>query len=226
MRWAALLITLAACAPPEPAVTASAPAAPATPEPQTIAAAPIVDAGVDLPPDEEQDQPAGGSYPLMIPDASGPQKGFGPAWGDSGPPPSGGGGRGEGIGLGNFEGLGHGTGTGTGRGFGRRSPSDAGDAGGRLPPEVIQRIVRQHMTDYRRCYENALQKNDKLEGRVVVRFQIDTRGTVSKAEDGGSTMPDAAVVTCVLAGFRKLVFPAPEGGPVTVVYPLAFAKGD
>ena len=68
----------------------------------------------------------------------------------------GGGGRGEGIGLGNFGGLGHGAGTGTGQGIGNgrgrlggghkvSSPKireGATQVNGRLPPEVIQRIVR------------------------------------------------------------------------------------
>ncbi len=36
-------------------------------------------------------------------------------------------------------------------------------------------------------------------------------------------MPDRAVVSCVLREFEKFTFPAPEGGVVTVVYPIMFS---
>jgi hypothetical protein len=39
-------------------------------------------------------------------------------------------------------------------------------------------------------------------------------------------MPDQAVVGCVVRGFGNLSFPQPEGGIVTVVYPLIFNPGD
>ena len=152
----------------------------------------------------------------------------------------GGGGRGEGIGLGNIGTLGHGAGTGTGQGFGNghgrlggahqtKSPSlrqGATQVNGRLPPEVIQRIVRQNFGRFRLCYENGLRTNPNLAGRVQVKFVIDRSGAVSTASDGGSDLPDQGVVGCVVRGFGNLSFPQPEGGIVTVVYPIIFSPGD
>jgi FHA domain len=152
----------------------------------------------------------------------------------------GGGGRGEGIGLGNIGTLGHGAGTGTGQGFGNghgrlggahqtKSPSirqGATQVNGRLPPEVIQRIVRQNFGRFRLCYENGLRTNPNLQGRVAVKFVIDRAGAVSTASDGGSDLPDQGVVGCVVRGFQNLSFPQPEGGIVTVVYPIIFNPGD
>lgn len=152
----------------------------------------------------------------------------------------GGGGRGEGIGLGNIGGLGHGAGTGTGQGFGSghgrlggahkaKAPSlrqGATQVNGRLPPEVIQRIVRQNFGRFRLCYENGLRNNPSLSGRVAVKFVIDRSGAVSTAQDGGSELPDQGVISCVVRGFGNLSFPQPEGGIVTVVYPIIFNPGD
>ncbi|AKU99982.1 putative abductin-like protein [Labilithrix luteola] len=152
----------------------------------------------------------------------------------------GGGGRGEGIGLGNIGTLGHGAGTGTGQGFGNghgrlggahatKAPSmrqGATQVNGRLPPEVIQRIVRQNFGRFRLCYENGLRTNPNLSGRVSVKFVIDRSGAVSTAQDGGSDLPDQGVVSCVVRGFGNLSFPQPEGGIVTVVYPIIFNPGD
>ncbi len=152
----------------------------------------------------------------------------------------GGGGRGEGIGLGNIGTIGHGAGTGTGQGFGNghgriggshktKAPSlrqGQTQVNGRLPPEVIQRIVRQNFGRFRLCYENGLRTNPSLAGRVAVKFVIDRSGAVSTAQDGGSDLPDQAAVQCVVRGFGNLSFPQPEGGIVTVVYPIIFNPGD
>jgi len=116
---------------------------------------------------------------------------------------------------------------------------------GRLPPELIQKIVRARFGEYRQCYEDGLRREPKLEGRVSVHFVINLDGHVSavmNADDappdafGRSnpqvaansppplpSMPDLQVVACVVAAFRNLAFPAPEGGIVTVTYPIMFA---
>jgi hypothetical protein len=151
----------------------------------------------------------------------------------------GGGGRGEGIGLGSIGTIGHGAGTGPGQGFGsghgrlagshRTKPPQVrmgtGTINGRLPPEVIQRIVRQNFGRFRLCYENGLRNSPNLQGRVGVRFVIGRDGAVSNVGNGGSDMPDSNVVSCVVRAFYGLSFPQPEGGIVTVVYPIMFSPG-
>jgi len=142
----------------------------------------------------------------------------------------GGGGSGEGVGLGTIGALGHGIGTGRGRSIGAGymigAPGfrfGATSVNGRLPPEAIQRIVRQNFGRFRLCYENALRLRPTLEGSVTVRFLIDRSGAVATAADGGSSLADATTIGCVVRAFTALTFPAPEGGTVTVVYPIAFA---
>ncbi|HKO89509.1 MAG TPA: AgmX/PglI C-terminal domain-containing protein [Polyangiaceae bacterium] len=151
----------------------------------------------------------------------------------------GGGGRGEGIGLGNIGTLGHGAGTGTGQGFGsghgrlggsHRTATPqvrmgATQVSGRLPAEVIRRIVRQNYGRFRLCYEQGLGRNPNLEGRVTVRFVIGRDGAVSNVSNGGSDLPDSNVVGCVVKAFYGLSFPKPEGGIVTVSYPIMLQPG-
>jgi hypothetical protein len=151
----------------------------------------------------------------------------------------GGGGRGEGIGLGNIGTLGHGAGVGTGQGFGAghgrlggshktaapKVRMGATTVSGRLPPEVIQRIVRQNYGRFRMCYEQGLGRNPNLQGRVSARFVIGRDGSVSNVGNGGSDLPDSGVVSCVLSAFYGLSFPQPDGGIVTVVYPIMLEPG-
>lgn len=158
----------------------------------------------------------------------------------------GGGGSFQGIGLDAIGGLGHWTGPpGTGPGgFGTCQGEHCGkglrahrprgpvlrEAGkteviGRLPPELIQRVVRQNFGRFRSCYEAGLRANPSLGGRVVTRFVIDRSGVVAHATDGGSDMPDKAVVGCVTRAFQGLSFPEVEGGIVQIVYPIMFTPG-
>jgi hypothetical protein len=92
----------------------------------------------------------------------------------------------------------------------------------RVPPETIQRVVRQTFGRFRVCYESALRTNPLLEGRVAVKFTIDPTGAVAVASDGGSDLPDARVVACVVRAFASLTFPEFSAGVVTVIYPLRF----
>src|SRR5882724_5462883 len=108
----------------------------------------------------------------------------------------GGGGRGEGIGLGNIGTLGHGAGVGTGQGFG------AGHG----------RLGGSHQT-----------KAPKV--RMGATTVSGRDGAVSNVSNGGSDLPDSGVVSCVLSAFYGLSFPQPEGGIVTVVYPIMLAPG-
>jgi hypothetical protein len=118
---------------------------------------------------------------------------------------------------------------------------------GRLPPELIQKIVRSRFGDFRRCYENALRLDPAVQGLIAVRFVIRRDGSVGDVREADSapgdafawgavpfaakppprhpSMLDATVSACVVATFKKLEFPAPESGIVTVTYPIMFAPG-
>jgi hypothetical protein len=98
---------------------------------------------------------------------------------------------------------------------------------GRLPPEVIQRTVRASFDTLRQCYEAGLGRDPNLTGKVVTRFVIGRDGSVPQATAAeGTTMPDPKVSECVVAHLRGLRFPAPDGGIVTVVYPILFAPSE
>src|SRR5262249_58774195 len=109
-----------------------------------------------------------------------------------------------GIGTGQGFGAGHG---GLGGSHKTRAPKvrmGATSVSGRLPPEVIQRIVRQNYGRFRMCYEQGLTRNPNLEGRVSVRFVIGRDGGVSNVSNGGAALPGPRVVGGVL--FRLSCF--------------------
>jgi hypothetical protein len=137
-------------------------------------------------------------------------------------------GGGGGFGLGQL-----GTGSGFGSsGLGRISSSrtsppqikiGAVQVSGRLPPEVIRRIVRQNLGRFRYCYEQGLKRNPTLGGTVTVKFVIGRDGAVANAADAGSRLADRAVISCITRGVYGLSFPQPEAGIVVVTYPISLA---
>jgi hypothetical protein len=162
----------------------------------------------------------------------------------------GGGGKGEGIGI---DGVGNtvgGGGGGPGKwGYGKgdkngwgngHAPTGGGhlakapimrppptiETNGRLPAEVIQRIVRQNFGRFRLCYEAGLRNNPALTGRVVTKFVIGRDGSVMQASDAGSDLASQEVVSCVVRSFGNLSFPQPDNGVATVVYPIALSPGE
>lgn len=97
---------------------------------------------------------------------------------------------------------------------------------GRLPPAEIQRIVRTAFPAYRACYEDGLRRTPTLAGTVAIRFVIAADGALRWPQVEHADLPDPAVIGCLLTAFLPLAFPAPEGGIVTVVYPIMFSPGD
>jgi hypothetical protein len=154
-------------------------------------------------------------------------------------PGSGAGGYGEQIGIGRIGTCGTNCGMGPGKtGIGIGRPGGPGHAtkvptmragqltvNGHIPGEVIQRIVRQNYGRFRQCYDSGLRANPNLTGRVTARFVIGRDGAVSNVSNGGGDLPDSSVTSCVINAFYGISFPSPDGGIVTVTYPIMFVPG-
>jgi hypothetical protein len=102
-------------------------------------------------------------------------------------------------------------------------PADV-SVSGRLPAAEIQRVVRADYPRIRACYQRRLAADPDQTGRVVVRFVIAPDGSVSEARDDGSTLTNPSTISCIIGVFIRLRFPEPDGGSVTVVYPLHFSE--
>ena len=96
---------------------------------------------------------------------------------------------------------------------------------GLLDEGQVKKVLLSRITAIQMCYQKGLNKNFKLEGKVVVRFTISTTGRVTKATVVSETLGDPNVVECVVGKVRSLVFPKPAGGSVEYVFPFVFKAG-
>lgn len=94
---------------------------------------------------------------------------------------------------------------------------------GAIDKSLIDRVVKQHLSRIKFCYERELPRNPKLAGKLNVKFTIGKDGKVSSASFATNTLNNATVESCVQERFLRMSFPEPKGGGFVLVrYPLVF----
>lgn len=97
---------------------------------------------------------------------------------------------------------------------------------GALDKDVIRDIVRANLDGIRDCYNEGLQKDPQLAGRVAIKFVIGPEGLVGSAVIEESNLPDASVAQCIAGVVGRMQFPKPRGGGnVIVTYPFNLEPG-
>jgi hypothetical protein len=115
-----------------------------------------------------------------------------------------------------------------------RPASTADEPKGKYEPSYIQQAVRKDIFPLaRECYEQALKRNPKLRGRLVLAFTLvgdpEVGGVVDEGSiDESSDLQDDEMSICVRESFMTLTLDKPPagGGKVSVKYPLLFTPGD
>ncbi len=121
------------------------------------------------------------------------------------------------------------TGSGSGLGAKDQVAIQAGGAEeefvGSIDREAVRRAVRSSYAAFKSCYEREYKKDTKLEGKVVIRWEIHERGVARNAQvvNSASTINNSAVENCVRDRMLTIRFPEPPAGTVAeIVYPFLF----
>lgn len=103
-------------------------------------------------------------------------------------------------------------------------PEEASVDGG-LDSSLIADVVRRNIGQIRFCYEQGLQLNSSLSGRVAVNWVIDGSGRVKTANVKNTSLNNKTVEDCILRRLRTWKFPIPEGNQeVPVSYPFLLKR--
>jgi hypothetical protein len=94
---------------------------------------------------------------------------------------------------------------------------------GSMDPDVIRRILMDHLPQFRHCYQSELEKTgQELKGVIKLDFAIGASGHVTNAGVEASDLP-TPVRKCVVGVLRGIQFPEPMGGgTVEVKQPMNF----
>ncbi len=96
---------------------------------------------------------------------------------------------------------------------------------GGLDKDLIGDVIRRNAGQIRFCYEQGLQGDPALNGRIAVDFTIGGNGQVKIAGIENTTLNSKLVEECILLRLRSWKFPLPAGGTdVKVSYPFVLRR--
>jgi TonB family protein len=96
---------------------------------------------------------------------------------------------------------------------------------GGLDRDQISEVIQRHIGEVRYCYEQGLQGQPGLSGRVAVKFIINGNGVVSLAGISRSSLRSDQIETCIVQRLKSWKFPEPRGGVnVKVTYPFLLKR--
>jgi hypothetical protein len=94
-----------------------------------------------------------------------------------------------------------------------------------LDRDQIAAVINKNLGQVRFCYEQGLQADPNLNGRVAVAFTIGGNGAVKVANVDNSTMNSKAIEDCIVMRLKTWQFPLPQGGvDVKVTYPFVLRR--
>lgn len=88
-----------------------------------------------------------------------------------------------------------------------------------IDPDAIRRLLREHIPQFRYCYQKELDatQNEGLQGRMIFRFVIGGTGRVSRSDVLSEEITSDKVRDCIKNVLQGIQFPAPAGGKTVEV---------
>ncbi|UYL08990.1 AgmX/PglI C-terminal domain-containing protein [Bdellovibrio sp. SKB1291214] len=96
---------------------------------------------------------------------------------------------------------------------------------GTIDKEAIRRVIRAKLHEVKSCYERALNtkaKGTRLEGKVILGWEIVAQGQARNVKVKSSTLGDKGVENCIRDRLASWTFPEPPAGLVAVIEAYPF----
>ncbi|MCB9092136.1 MAG: AgmX/PglI C-terminal domain-containing protein [Halobacteriovoraceae bacterium] len=97
---------------------------------------------------------------------------------------------------------------------------------GAIDPDILRRLLREHIPQFRYCYQEELARNSAIKGVIDLNFFINKSGKAGKTNiisKNGKFTPKG--ISCITGVLRMINFPKPKGGGVVEVrQPLNFSS--
>lgn len=99
------------------------------------------------------------------------------------------------------------------------------DFAGGMDKEAIRRVIREHIREIRSCYERELQRSPDLYGKLVLEWDIEDEGRVSRVAVKSNALGNDSVAGCIMNRLKQWKFPDPPKDQIgRVVYPFVFSS--
>jgi TonB family protein len=91
---------------------------------------------------------------------------------------------------------------------------------GKIDSDAVAQVFSRRKGAIKACYEKELRRNQKLSGRITIRFTIGTAGRITNINASQNTTGDDAIASCIIDKVQGWKFDPPSGGAVTFTYPF------
>lgn len=91
---------------------------------------------------------------------------------------------------------------------------------GNVTQDEIERVFSSHRSAMLRCYENAIEDVEEIEGEVKFELQVASDGSVDFAFVSHSDLGSADTESCMLEKVKNFHFKRVPGGVAVIYYPL------
>lgn len=97
---------------------------------------------------------------------------------------------------------------------------------GSIDRSSVLQALRRAAGSFKSCYERLLKSDPKLEGRVIIVFVLDPNMPSGQPRSVRASADDAlrSLADCIVRQVQRVSFPLPEGGKVTVSFPIVFKQ--
>jgi hypothetical protein len=96
---------------------------------------------------------------------------------------------------------------------------------GGLDRDAIAEVIARNLGQVRFCYEQGLQGDPGLAGRIAIDWTIGAQGAVRTARVASTSMNSKTVEDCILMRLKSWKFPLPAGGvDVKVSFPFVLKR--
>jgi hypothetical protein len=95
---------------------------------------------------------------------------------------------------------------------------------GSLSKGEVLAVINRHMGKIQGCYERGLTRKPTLAGRVTFNWTISPKGRVKGVRQVNSTLGDIPVSNCISGVIKRMRFPKPRGGSVSITFPFIFRR--
>ena len=105
----------------------------------------------------------------------------------------------------------------------RIKKTEAAPASVPFTQQEVMKEIRSHTPSMKVCYDKVLSQDPQIQGKIVIQFMITEDGSVDRPKE---VTPQFSQILseCVIDVLKRMTFPKPEKGPITIRYPFIFTQ--
>lgn len=91
-----------------------------------------------------------------------------------------------------------------------------------LTNDEIEHTLDARQNQFQRCWTQRLKEKPGITGKVLLQFEISSRGKVSGAKIADSDIADESMLHCLVSVLERVTFREFRGAAISLTFPISF----